>query len=439
MSWLLKFRIREFFQKSTWVIPLFFAFLAGIAGAESWRLDKYFGWEFFGFKFSGAVATVGAIIGAMITFTGFVFSILLVAVQFASAHLSPRVLKTSLNDRITQFSFGMFIATFIYSIIIIARIEENFIPQMSIFICLILVGVSIVMFLILINHVAQGLQAPRVVNLITKEGQKILEKMYKKLSLSGISKIDTLVDEIEEKPSRTILYNGGPGLVQAIDIIGLVKVAKKHDALIVLAPAVGDFILNGHSLFYLYEKDKSINERVLQNSVAIGIERTMQQDPTFVFRILVDIAIKAVSEDASDPTTAVIALDKIQGFLSLISKRELDAGEYFDGENILRLEMQTPTWEDYLGLALNEIRHSGIIHLQICRRLYALLDDLMNTVPEELKPAVQEQLDMLNKAVDNHYNDLDERKIASVPDYQGIGSSKQTGYRRKAAKMKEEK
>ena len=431
MSWLVKFRIREYFQRSTWIIPLLFAVVASIVATQSWRLDKYFNWTLFDYQFSGAIATVGAIIGAMITFTGFVFSILLVAVQFASAHLSPRVLKTSLNDKITQISFGMFIATFVYSVVIIARLDPDFIPQLSIFICIVLTGISVVMFLILINHVAQGLQAPKVVNLITREGQKILERMYKKLNSPKFENADIADESLPQNPSRTITFRGNSGVVQAIDITGLVKTAKKYDALIVLAPAIGDYISDGYHLFYLYEKDKPIPERILHNSVAIGIERTMQQDPTFVFRILVDIAIKAVSEDASDPTTAVIAVDKIHGFLSLISKRELDAGEYFDDENKLRLEMQTPTWEDYIGLALNEIRHLGIVHLQICRRLFALLDDLMNTVPEEFKPAVQEQIEMLNKAVEEQYKDLEERKIASIPDYQGIGSFKQTGFRRR--------
>jgi len=430
MSWIVKFRIKEYLRESTWIVPLLCAIVAAIVGTQTWRLDKYFQWNLFDFKFSGAIATVGAIIGAMITFTGFVFSILLVAVQFASAHLSPRVLKTSLNDKITQASNGIFVSTFVYSIIIIARIDNDFVPQLSVFIAIIMVGISIIMFLILINHISLRLQAPRIIHGVAVRGIKIIEKMYSK-NYSSIAKQQKQDTDISlDKPTRIITYEGIPGVVQALDISGIINIAEKNNALVVLAPAIGDYMSRGSHLFYLFEEDQPIKTKLLNQSVAIGIERTMQQDPAFVLRILVDIALKAASEDQSDPTTAVMAIDKIHSLLNILASKEIDAGEYFDQSNKLRFEMQTPTWDDYLSLAVDEIRFAGINFIQVVRRLRAMLEELLDTVPIELKSSVQKRLKLIDSSIERNYIDQEDQELAKIADYQGMGSSRKTGYRR---------
>lgn len=430
MSWIVKFRLREFLNRSIWILPLSCALLAINLGMAIWRVDQYFGWTLLDFHYAGAMAAVGAIIAAMITFTGFVFSILLVAVQFASAHLSPRVLKTNLGDRVTQSAFGMFIATFVFSLIIIGRINENFVPQLSVLISFMLVGISLIMFLILINHVGLSLQPVTVIKLISSNGQKVIDKMYP-LDYSKETKIiPEKNNNLPGSPTRTIYYKGSPGVIMAIDIYGLVDKAEKNNAVIVFAPAVGDYISKRAPLFYLFESGKQINSKALQQSVAIGVERTMQQDPAFVIRILVDIALKTLSASTSDPTTAVISLDKIHGLLSLIGIRKLDAGQYFDSDGNLKFEMQTPTWNDYLSLAVDEIRLAGSNSIQVVRRLRAMLDDLLDTLPEERKPQVKKQLELINRSVKRTFIDPEDKEIASIGDYQGMGSSRKTGYRR---------
>ncbi len=58
--------------------------------------------------------------------------------------------------------------------------------------------------------------------------------------------------------------------------------------------------------------------------VAFGPERTMRQDPLFAFRIMVDIAARALSPAVNDPTTAVLALDQIHRLLRHAGLKKLD-------------------------------------------------------------------------------------------------------------------
>ena len=94
----------------------------------------------------------------------------------------------------------------------------------------------------------------------------------------------------------------------------------------------------------------------------------MEQDPTFALRILVDIAIKALSAAINDPTTAVMAIDQLHRLLRVVGLRHLRNEELRDAAGKLRLVYLTPNWEDYVHLTCTEIRHCGAGSVQIVRR-----------------------------------------------------------------------
>ena len=58
-----------------------------------------------------------------------------------------------------------------------------------------------------------------------------------------------------------------------------------------------------------------------------GDERTFEQDPKYAVRLLVDIAIKALSPAVNDPSTAVQALDQLEDLLRRLGKRRLETGK----------------------------------------------------------------------------------------------------------------
>jgi len=430
MNWLLKFRIRENLQHSVWFIPLLMFAVAMIVGQISWRIDRAYHWELLGFESSGAVAAMATIVGAMITFTGLIFSIMLVAVQFASSQLTPRVLKTSFDDPVVKFSLGLFIFTFIQALIAMSRISENFIPQLAILMALILVLSSILAFLLLIHHVTYSLRAVTICSKVGLDGFKVIERMFPEKNNSSDSSTKPNDDGPKGTPTRTVNFKGKSGVVMAIDTRGLIEEAKRKNGVIVFAPSVGDFISTGSPLFHLFENDEQIDAGLLSNSVAVGPERTMEQDPAYAFRILVDIALKALSSGINDPTTAVVAIDQIHGLLSKVSPRQLDAGEYYDNENNLRFEIQTPAWEDFLSLAVDEIRIASNNSLQIVRRLRAMLEDVFEVVSDHQREAVKNQIELLDRTIERNFSDPEDREKASISDYQGVGSSRTTGHRR---------
>src|SRR5262249_1707565 len=128
---------------------------------------------------------------------------------------------------------------------------------------------------------------------------------------------------------------------------------------------------------------RAIDDRELRRGIMVGGERTFEQDPKYALRLLVDIAIKALSPAVNDPTTAVQALDQIQDLLLRLARSQLDIGECRDGEGRLRLVIPVPTWDDFLRLAFDEISAYGANSVQVMRRMKALLVDLSASVPAE--------------------------------------------------------
>ena len=154
-------------------------------------------------------------------------------------------------------------------------------------------------------------------------------------------------------------------------------------------------------------------------------ERTFEQDPKYPIRLHVDVAIKALSPAINDPTTAVQTIDQLEDLLRRLGASELDAGCAFDENGALRLLFLTPTWEDYLALAFDEIRQFGSGSIQVMRRMRAALDGLAGWLPtEDRRQAARRYLGRLDHAIEKSDFDSEDQRMALDEDWQGIGLSR---------------
>jgi len=200
-----------------------------------------------------------------------------------------------------------------------------------------------------------------------------------------------------------------------------VALAGHADCVIELVPQVGDFVAAGDPLFRVYGGRAGLTERALHHSVAVGQERTLEQDPTFAFRIIVDIASKGLSPAINDPTTAVLAIDQIHHLLRNVGNRGLEDGFVRDAAGHLRLIYRTPDWEDFVHLAVTEIRQFGGVSIQVARRLRAMLENLIQTVPTERATLLRQELAVLQRSAERFFKEPEDRALADVSDFQGVG------------------
>jgi uncharacterized membrane protein len=227
--------------------------------------------------------------------------------------------------------------------------------------------------------------------------------------------------------TRIVTHVGRPQVIQAIHITELVNAAKQSDAVIEVLAAVGDTILEATPLLQVRGARSDLNEQVLKGAFDIGDERTFEQDPKYALRLIVDIAIKALSPAINDPTTAVQALDQIEDLLLRLGRSRLKIGNYRDERGTIRLVVPFPTWDDFLRLALDEIRFCGANSVQVMRRMNALIENLIRILPAERHEALHSWEKRLESTIERTFADDEERKDASVADRQGLGIGDEVG------------
>jgi uncharacterized membrane protein len=209
--------------------------------------------------------------------------------------------------------------------------------------------------------------------------------------------------------------------VQALHAPALLDIAAAAGAVVVVTATAGDTLVESGVMLRVHGGTQPIDERALRAAFVLGGERTFEQDPKYAIRLLVDIAIKALSPAVNDPTTAVQALDQIEDLLLRLGRRRLEIGAFRDRAGALRLVVPYPEWDDFLTLAFDEIRHCGSTSVQVMRRMKALAADLIRALPPERHEALHHQQRRLDASIAKSFPDAGEKQEASVEDRQGLG------------------
>lgn len=421
MTWEQRYRWRYGIRTSLvpWTV---LALLAALITAPVVRsLDHHTGWKVFGYSPEGARSILGALVASLLTFIVFVLSSTLIVVQLASGQLTSRIIAMVFAIPLVRFTLALFTFSFAHTLGALARIEDP-VPDFHVSVAVLLNLLCIVVFFLFVQRLASGLRPSKMMLTVAERGREVFEQVYPQLYLP---------DRPEETGPRSPLmqpvwqveHTGRSGVVLAFSAAELVDLARQSDVVIELVPQVGDWIAPGDPLFRVSGRTGSISAAALRGCVAVGPERTMDQDPRFVFRILVDIASRALSPAVNDPTTAVIALDRIGSLLLFLGRRRLDEGEARDRDDRLRLVYGTPDWADFVALAVSEIRQYGAGSIQVARRLRAMLEHLLRELPESRRPALTEELVLLESSLRRCFPNEVDRKRAEVADPQGIGGS----------------
>lgn len=434
MTWARRKRVASFFRSSLWVIPAFSTVAAFLSVPLLRLLDRTIGFQFFRYSPDGARAVASIVAAAMLSFVVLFFSVLLLTVQVASSSLSPRIISRPFRSRKLKASLGLFIFTLIYSMAVVARGTEGNLGQLATAMVVVLTIISICVFLFVVEHVSKQLRPATVMADVAAEGLDVIKQVYPRIL--GNDDIEQPANGVSpDVPLHVIRHRGNPGVVQALDVRGLTHIAIEHACTIEIAPQVGDFLTSQDEVFRLYPNSIDVSDQELFEHIALERERTLEQDPAFAFRIIVDIAAKALSPAINDPTTAVLALDQIHILLREVGLRHLDTGMVYDSGENLRLVYRTPNWEDFVALAITEIRQFGGNSTQVVRRMRAMLEDLIRVLPVGRILALRQELNLLKSTIDLGFAVPQDKTRAGSPDSQGLGGTQKHSIKRVVEKM----
>jgi uncharacterized membrane protein len=421
MEWRRSYSLRSYLRSTMWAVPV-------AAYVASFFLIRIVGWLDDWLQWTWAwkldVATVDAalesVVSATIAFIVFAFSSLLVAIQIASAQLTPRIIATTLlRDNTIRMIIALFVLTLSFSVGTLARAQDT-VPYLLLTVAVVLAGGSTVAFIYLIDYAARLLRPVSIVWRLGQEGLTVIEEVYP-ARLRGPHTPSGLIKQLGTA-DRTILHRGTSAIILAVDLATLLHEATRTGGVIEFVHQVGNFLSVDEPLFHLYGGAAAADEKRLRGAVALGAERTLEQDATFSFRVIVDIAIKALSQAINDPTTAVLSIDQLHRLLRAVGRRHLHDDVINDANGNPRVIFRTPNWDDFVELSCREIRLYGATNYQVARRVRAMLENLAATLPENRRPALEKELRLLDQTLDSLKLLPDDLVLARTPDLQGIGA-----------------
>ena len=420
LAWNRLYRATSYLKSALWTVPLIAIFIELLTTPFLHALDVWLHWRLGGLAIAGAQAMYQTVITLTLSFLVFTFGSLLVAIQIAGGQLTPRIIATTLlRDNVVRYSVGLFVYTLVFAVAALNRLEES-VHELVALLTGVLGVACIADFLFLIDYAARLLRPVSVVARVGEEGLTVIQSVYPDPTTAP----DTGTWRARAgSASRVVLHQGRSEIVLAVDLPTLVAMARGSDGVIEFAQQVGDFVATEQPLFVLHGGAVTLDDRRLRAAVAFGSERTLEQDPIFAFRILVDIGLKALSPAINDPTTAVLSIDQLHRLLRVVGKRQLHGEVVPDETGRPRVIFRTPNWEDFVHVACTEIRACGADNVQVARRLRAMLQNLVQSLPPHRHTVLQEELDRLNQTIERLYSLRGDLALASIPDSQGLGGS----------------
>ncbi len=350
-------------RESYWFIPAIMASGALLAALLMVYVDSHFGstWMdrlpwLYAARPSGARNLLSAVGGSMIGVAGTTFSVTIAAVVYASGQYGPRLLSNFMADRGNQVTLGTFIATFLYSMVVLRTIRspgENgsgagaFVPQLALIVAFLLVLASVGVLIYFIHHVPQRIHINSVIEEVGDRLLREIDNRFPAFIGDPVEEEDdrsiipaALRQEPGEAPGRTVAVEAkDTGYIQVIDDEALIDIAREHDLILRLRCRPGDFARRGSVLIQAWpseECDEDTQAR-LRRVFAFGSRRTPLQDLRFLIDELVEIAARALSPGVNDPFTANSCLDWLGAALAELARRSLPSDLRKDEAGALRV------------------------------------------------------------------------------------------------------
>ena len=326
-----------------------------------------------------------------------------------------------LRDRPSQLAIGLFVATFVHSLLAIREVDiggpgqPGQVPGVAVLVAFVLAGACIAVLVVYVHHIGQALRVSSLVELAGGQARRLLYKMYPE---SG--------PPSAEATNPAVVLAKKSGVITTIGYGQLVDAAQEAECVLELIPAVGEFVPAGAILFQVRGDPRQLNRRRVDNGVILRPERSLDQDVAYGLRLLVDMAERSLSDSRwQDPTTAVQAIDRLHDCLRQLVGRPFPPGTHCDADGKLRLIERVMTWEGYVHLAFDEIRLAGAGSPQVARRLQAALRDLLSVAPPDRREALEEQLSLLSNSSAETLTEVLDIEAARTPDPLGVGGPPQ--------------
>jgi uncharacterized membrane protein len=328
---------------------------------------------------------------AFVPFIGIIYSLLFLVVQFGSTTFTPR-LNLFRDSPIVWHSFSFFTSVIVFAFttaITIGKDKETTLIVPVTVLAVVLAAITV--FRALQGSAFRSIQLAATLAAVARRGREVIDDVYPDDLPATAPPRDPVTSGTPAAGSTDVAWPNRAATLQTIDVGRLVRLAESADALVEMRVGPGDVMPEHGCVAVIHGDGRALDHEVIR-ALHSGIERTFNEDPALPLRVLADIALRALSPAINDPTTAVQALDEIDSLLRAIARRDLDVNTVRGMDGQPRVQLRLPTWDDYVGVALDEILAIGSSSVQVERRVAGLLADLAAVVPPGRRRPLQARL-----------------------------------------------
>jgi uncharacterized membrane protein len=421
------FRMRIWLSSAMWVPVLAVNVVAIALGIALPILDEQLGDQgSLPLAGSSAQAIFSALAGGMITFTGIVFSAVFVAAQIQTSSYSPRLAARLRRDPVVIAGLALPTATATYSLLALAalgsqssRPGEDFVPAVTVIVGLLLALGTLGAFVALVQRAFESTQIGGILRTLMRRGYAVIDEVHPR----GGRVHGATAPHAVDSPVIELRHPGPPAVIAAIDRATLLRLADQTGGFVAVVPVVGEYLTPGRVVLRISGAQRDADPALARRVFVQARQRTIDQDPAFALRMLVDIAIRALSPAINDPTTAVQVLDRIEALLVELATRDPGPSVLVDDDGTPRATVPAPSWAGYMELGLMEVRRYGAESPQIARRLHELYDHLCTVADAGERPRIELERRLLDAALAKTFPDPEERAIVERSDRLGLGGA----------------
>jgi uncharacterized membrane protein len=355
----------------------------------------------------GSRDLLGAIAGSMLTVASTTFSITIAVLALTSSTYGARLVRNFMTDRVNQAVLGVFVATFLYSLLVLRSIRtvetdgsdeaREFVPHLAVNVAVVMAVVSIGFLVWFIHHISDSIQ-------VWKLSARVRDELWWTVNRLYPERIGTdAATEARDGAAIPALERGArvpaprAGYVVAIRQEGLLDAARKHDVVVMLSVRPGEFCVEGTELASV-SPERGVDTRVLRDVAAtinLADSRSPEQDVEFATQQVVELAVRALSPGTNDPFTAVNALDSLSAGLCLLVSRPTPSAARYDEGGTLRAVAPAVPPADVVNLVFDAVRMYAMEHPEVLRSAVVLADRLALAGGRRLGNSLIVQLDLL--------------------------------------------
>ncbi len=402
-------------RSSFWFAPLVIvaysiALAVILVEADSAVSDQWLAqWpRLFGTGPAGARDMLSTIAGSMMTIMGVTFSMTLVALTLASSQYTSRILRNFMRSHVTQYTLGVFAGIFSYCLIVLRTIRDSgeveFVPGLAVFFAFVLALGSVGVLIVFIHHIASSIQASSIIASVAKESIAVIDRLFPEKIGQGPDEDenkDQVLLSLEKKTWQTVPAKVS-GYIQSVNSDALLRLAGDRKTILRMEHGIGDYVVEETGLASLALEDPLDQETIaaLNSSYNISSHRTVEQDPAFGVRQIVDIALKALSPGVNDTSTAVMCIDYLAAILARLASRQLPSSRRYE-EGELRVITIAQTFKSLLDDSFDQIRRSAEGNVAVMERMLGAIENIASLTTNPYRRwALCEQIQRIDELAD---------------------------------------